>query len=171
MRYYHAYCRFCRSPQYVYLKQHATFINWIVSVFVSILVSFLLFQDLDLRALLFLGFFIGLSEIFIHLRWRMSLVCNECGFDPFLYKKSQSAASERVRVVLEKRNQKPENWLKPPLQIPIKIMTQDKKIKLVSPTSLEFRDLRRKGYKIQNYPPSHQGEQKPQESQPVTLSE
>ena len=38
-----------------------------------------------------------ISEIFIQLRWRLTVACPRCGFDPVLYVKDPEKAARRVR--------------------------------------------------------------------------
>jgi hypothetical protein len=131
------FCVFCRTKKFVYTKKHTSFINWVLSSFCSVVMSFILFQDLDLKSLIFLGLFIALAEIFIHLRWRLSVVCHECGFDPIIYLQNSEQAMIKVKDKLEKRKQDPRNYLKPPLDIPVRILHSEKGEAIVSSRSLD----------------------------------
>lgn len=51
--------------------------------------------------------FLGLAEFFTHFRWRMSVVCQHCGFDPVVYLKSPPAAVEKVTQHNERLLQSP----------------------------------------------------------------
>lgn len=51
------------------------------------------------------------SDIFIYLRWRMTIVCRMCGFDPVLYKQSPEKAKERVKQFFKEQVENPEFWL------------------------------------------------------------
>ncbi len=124
------YCAFCSTKRKIYTKKHSGLINIIISLFMAILTSLIVYQDLDIRMSIVLGFYLALSEIFIHLRWRMSLICHECGFDPILYTKNPGLVASRVKLQLEKRKLDPNSYLKPKLKIPIKIL--DKNINKVT---------------------------------------
>lgn len=136
------YCVFCQSPKLTYTKKHANFINWVLSGFMAVILSFMIFQDLDLRALIFISIFIGLSEMFIHLRWRISLNCMECGFDPIIYKKSPSQAALKVKSTLANREKNPQNYFKPALKIPVQIQNMKNKKRIVTNASPEVARLR-----------------------------
>jgi len=127
-----AYCLFCKSKKYVYTKKHATLINWILSSFCSIILSFIVFGDLDFKSVLFLSVFIAISEVFIHLRWRISVICHECGFDPIVYLRDPEAAAQIVKKKLQRRSNDPANYLKPPLKVPIKVISDLKSERIVS---------------------------------------
>ena len=138
-----AYCAFCKSPHWVYRKRHAQFVNWMLAGVMSLLTGFVLYQDLDLRSVMFLGIYIAMAEAFIHLRWRLSVLCHECGFDPFLYKKSPHQAAQKVKYTLEQREKKPENYLKPPLKIPVRVVMANKTSLYLPNASEEVKRIRR----------------------------
>lgn len=75
----------------------------VISLVASLVVSFLAFGELDPRLTFF--FIIGMivSEISTQIRWRISLVCRQCGFDPVVYKKNPAEAVKIVKAHLEKR--------------------------------------------------------------------
>lgn len=62
--------------------------------------------------------FLALTEVFIQLRWRMSVPCRQCGFDPVLYIKDQERAVEKVTLHLKSRKENPNNLLAKPLNLP-----------------------------------------------------
>jgi len=78
-----------------------------VNIFASIVVSFvaglIIWQDFDLRMIPLFVLALGLAEILIQIRWRLSIVCPHCGFDPVLYLSSREKAEEKVKTHLEKR--------------------------------------------------------------------
>lgn len=118
------FCSFCRSRHRVYKKQHVSFINVLLSSLLSGILGVAWFwPEINFKFIVLIPFFLLVAELFIHLRWRCSLICPECGFDPILYKKSPEAASLKVQAKLEKRAQDPNSYLKPPLKIPVKVIT------------------------------------------------
>ena len=116
------FCAFCRSERLVYLKRRSSLVDAAASAVASGALSFILWQDLDPRAIGFFVVGLGFCEVFVGLRFRLSLPCPHCGFDVVLYKKSPSAAAERVKARLADRRLDPATWLatKPKLPVIIK---------------------------------------------------
>lgn len=81
-------------------------------------VGYAIFQEFDPRSLLFCVLSIVLAETFIQIRWRLSVVCSQCGFDPVLYIRNAPSAAEKVRVHLERRKNDPRFVLATPLNLP-----------------------------------------------------
>ncbi|MBK9293337.1 MAG: hypothetical protein IPM57_02675 [Oligoflexia bacterium] len=112
------YCAFCKVPRHVYRKRHLSLINYIQGFSLSIVASFLIWRQIDPRALVILVLTLMFIEIGILIRRRLEAPCPHCGFDPYLYLKDQKAACDRVKMHLEKRQADPDVWLgkKPPLR-------------------------------------------------------
>jgi hypothetical protein len=91
------YCAFCRSHRRIYRKRHVSLVDIGLAALASFLLSSLIWQDFDPRAIVFFAFGLGLAEIAVLLRWRMSIACPRCGFDPVLYKRNPEAAVQRVQ--------------------------------------------------------------------------
>ena len=68
---------------------------------------YLLWRGLDARALMVFVFILSVTEFFIQLRWRMSMTCPHCGFDPIIYKQDHEKAAAQVKRHLEKRKNDP----------------------------------------------------------------
>jgi len=79
---------------------------------------YLLFQTLDPRGLIVWVAFLAVAETFVKLRWRMTIACRRCGFDPVLYMKDTQLAVEKVKTHIEKRKLDPASWLAAPLALP-----------------------------------------------------
>lgn len=75
-------------------------------------------QRFDPRFLVILAVFLGLTESFIQIRWRLSVFCKQCGFDPVLYVKDPEKAAAKVREQLAKRREDPALFLAKPLNLP-----------------------------------------------------
>jgi hypothetical protein len=76
------------------------------------------FRGFDPRGILiFIGFMV-VTEIFLQVRWRLSLTCRFCGFDPILYSKDISAAVAKVQRRLDERKNDPSALLMAPLNLP-----------------------------------------------------
>lgn len=77
-----------------------------------------LWREGDPRILVIFVVYLAVAEIFVQMRWRMSLSCPHCGFDPVTYKKNVEAAVEKVRVHLLRRKEDPRFLLAQPLHLP-----------------------------------------------------
>lgn len=112
------YCAFCKTPRQIYAKKRIGLINIFAAATGATLVMMAIFQEFDPRVFFIFVLFLAISETFVQLRWRLAIVCKECGFDPILYLKSHEKAAEKVKLHLEKRKGDPASLLKSPLQIP-----------------------------------------------------
>lgn len=101
------YCAFCKSKRRIYPKKHASFGNFLMVLTFAVCVSTGLWTWWDPRAIAIFSVGMVGTEIFIYLRWRFSLVCTLCGFDPVLYRKSPELAREKVRSFYEAKTQDP----------------------------------------------------------------
>lgn len=112
------YCAFCRSPRRVYKKRNIGVLNIIYAAMASSVTMYAFWRGFDPRVLVIFAVFLGLAETFIQIRWRLSVVCKQCGFDPVLYVKDSDRMADQVRVHLEKRRQDPNLLLAKPLNLP-----------------------------------------------------
>lgn len=90
----------------------------------SVVVMFALWQQYDPRVMVVFVVCLAISEIFVKIRWRLSVVCRSCGFDPVLYLKAPDQAAAKVREQLDVRRQDPKYLLAKPLNLPA--ITADK---------------------------------------------
>lgn len=65
--------------------------------------SLFFWQEINFKFIPFSVTVLGVMEIFIQFRWRLSLPCQKCGFDPLIYIKSPQQAADRVRFKFERR--------------------------------------------------------------------
>lgn len=107
------FCAFCRSERVVYRKKHISFFDGALAAAASFLLGFIVWQDIDPRVLMFFAFGLGFAELFIQVRWRLSISCPHCGFDPVLYKRNKDLAAERVKAFLELRREDPMSAFSP----------------------------------------------------------
>lgn len=114
----HCYCAFCRSPRLVYVKKHVSILDVALAAASALLISFIIFQDLDPRAVVFFAVCIAVTEVFITFRWRFSIACPHCGFDPVVYKKAPDRAVSRVKAHMKLRRENPLSAFSPPPQLP-----------------------------------------------------
>lgn len=115
---HNCYCAFCKSPRRIYRKKNISFLNMIGSALASTVVMFALWQEYDPRVLVIFVLCLAISEVFVKIRWRLSVVCRQCGFDPVLYLKQPEAAAQKVKDQLEVRRQDPKYLLAKPLNLP-----------------------------------------------------
>jgi len=113
------FCAFCRSTRIVYTKRHISVIDIVMAAVASIAIRIMVWQDLDPRACIFFALALGLAEIFIVFRWRLSIACPHCGFDPVLYKRSSEKAALRVTAHMSERRLRPLSVFSPPPTLPM----------------------------------------------------
>lgn len=77
-----------------------------------------IWQDFDPRVMIVFVVCLAFSEAFIKLRWRLSMFCSQCGFDPVLYIKHPNKAAEKVKAHLDRRKEDPKYLLARPLNLP-----------------------------------------------------
>jgi hypothetical protein len=83
----------------------------------------------DPRGIVIFLVFIGIAEMFVYSRWRASLVCKLCGFDPIVYKRSPEEAAQGVRKFFEEQKQDPRFHLSrsPLLELQKRITERERK--------------------------------------------
>jgi hypothetical protein len=113
------YCAFCRTKRTVYLHRHVSAPDVLLALAASILLSFVFWQELDPRLLVLFAIGLGIAEVFIVIRWRVSIACPHCGFDPVLYKKSPQLAVSRVKSYMALRREDPMSAFSPPPKLPV----------------------------------------------------
>jgi hypothetical protein len=105
------YCGFCSCRRNVYTKVHVGWTDVLSCFVLAVLLVFIFWQSLDPRGFLFFACLLGVSEFVIQLRWRISVSCPYCGFDPLLYKKSKLEAAAKVKGHLASRRADPNHIL------------------------------------------------------------
>jgi hypothetical protein len=125
----HRYCAFCKVLRTVYVRKHVSPTNVLLSAAFAAAVTFATFGELDPVGLVVFCVSLTCSEVFVYTRWRMNIVCNLCGFDPILYKRSPSKAALRVKEFFHEQVENPEFWLtkSPLLDVQRRIRAQEKK--------------------------------------------
>jgi hypothetical protein len=112
------FCAFCRSERTIYRKRHVSATDVFLSLLASALLSFIVWQDFDPRLVIFFVGAVVMAELFIVFRWRMSIACPKCGFDPVLYKKKPELAALRVKAYYSERSEDPMSLFSPPPKLP-----------------------------------------------------
>jgi hypothetical protein len=118
------YCAFCRSERIVYKKKHVSAVDAGMALFATVLLSFLIWQDFDPRSVFLFVISLGLAEFFIIFRWRLSIACPHCGFDPVVYKKNRQMAADRVKAHMSQRREDPLWLFNPPPKLPNLVRTR-----------------------------------------------
>lgn len=95
------YCAFCRLERNVCSKKHLGWTNVALCLIVSALAMVLLWNGFDPRVIIIFASTTIAAEIFIHLRWKLTMPCPHCAFDPLLYKRDRNLASAQVKAKLD----------------------------------------------------------------------
>lgn len=124
------YCAFCKTQRKVYVHKHLTYMEVLGLVILSLILTYAIYQSLDLRGLLFIGVFLLIGELFSQLKWRASMVCRNCGFDPVVYVRDPEQAGLKIKAFLERRSESPEHLLRPPVIVPQKRVKKGENLSL-----------------------------------------
>lgn len=111
-------CAFCRNPRRVYRKRRAKAFDYAAMALISVVLMYVVFGGLDPRALIFYAVAMVTVESCIQFRWRLSVTCSHCGFDPVMYVKDQEKAAAKVKAHLERRRDNVDYLLAPPVRLP-----------------------------------------------------
>ena len=96
------------------------------------LFAFIVWGGPDLRSLILFMTLSFTLQVFVRMRWRESVKCPHCGFDPILYKGNSEQAALKVKAFLDERKSNPKYMLKPQPQIkPLIVKADHKKLPLV----------------------------------------
>ncbi|MES2801090.1 MAG: hypothetical protein V4654_01240 [Bdellovibrionota bacterium] len=86
-------------------------------VLLSYVMTFVIWHQPDVRGLVILGTLLMVGESCTKLRWRQSLLCQHCGFDPMLYMKNPELAGVKIKAFMKTRSEDPSFLLKPALNL------------------------------------------------------
>lgn len=114
------YCAFCKVERKVYAHKHLSLVDIFGLVLLGITVTYAVFKSLDPRGLYFVGLLLMIAEAFAQAKWRTSMVCRNCGFDPVIYVRSPEQAGLKIRAFLDTRAESPAHLLRPPVAMPNK---------------------------------------------------
>ena len=112
------FCAFCKSPHWVYRRKRLGPFHFLLSLMTASVVSLILFGQILPPMILFFVFCLVIVQVFLQIRWRMSLTCRRCGFDPILYRKDTAKAAGQVKDFLEKRKNSVSSLFAQPLNLP-----------------------------------------------------
>lgn len=97
------FCAFCRSPKVYFKRKRLGLLNIFGALVGAMALNFIFRHQVD--PIVFVIFIANLFviELALQVRWRMSLICHECGFDPVIYKRNPAAACEMVKAKMDLR--------------------------------------------------------------------
>ncbi len=101
MKSHSAYCAFCRSPLKLFRQKRLRWRQIFLILPLSVFLTYLLNGTFDPRSLVLFAVLLMAAELIIQFRWRTSIVCRVCGFDPVLYLKDAAGAARKVKNFLE----------------------------------------------------------------------
>jgi hypothetical protein len=97
------FCSYCRNERTYLAKKHIQILEIVFLLIPSVLLSFIFWQSLDPRLLIFWVLLSFAVEITSVIRWRIAVVCKYCGFDPVIYVKDPAMAAEKVTNFMKER--------------------------------------------------------------------
>lgn len=115
------YCAFCKVERKVYADKHLTLVSVLGLVLLGIVMTYAIFRSLDVRGLGIVGSLLIVGEIFAQTKWRTSMICRNCAFDPVVYVRNPEQAGLKIKAFLDRRAESPEHLLRPPVVLPKKV--------------------------------------------------
>lgn len=112
------YCAFCKVERKVYRHKHLAIVDVIGLVILGITITFAVYKTLEPRGLFFIAVLLLVGEAFAQTKWRTSMVCRNCGFDPVVYVRNPEQAGLKIRAFLDTRAESPAHLLRLPVQLP-----------------------------------------------------
>ncbi len=101
MKFVNGYCAFCKNSLKIFPYKRLAWQHVVLLLPFSLVTGYVLKGDFDLRTLILFFVFLFAAELMIQFRWRTSIQCKRCGFDPVLYLKDNAEAAKRVKNFLE----------------------------------------------------------------------
>lgn len=101
------YCAFCKHERKINTKKHISLTNVLGATLFSLIGNGLLGSFLDPRGFVLFILTLILFEVGIQIRWRLSLPCPYCSFDPVLYLKDPKKMAQKVKWTLEQKKMDP----------------------------------------------------------------
>ena len=111
------YCAYCRTKRKVYKSKYLNYMGVFGILTFSYVLTLAIWEQTDVRGLFILGVSLLLAEGFTQLRWRQSMICQNCGFDAVIYVKDKNLASAKIKAFMKIRENDPKFLLKPLLPI------------------------------------------------------
>jgi hypothetical protein len=105
------FCAYCKTPRRVYVKKHVDLTNVLGVIVLAAVITQAYWGGADPRGLFVFCLLIMSGEVFVFLRWRASITCRLCGFDPVVYKRSPERAAALVNQFFKAQAENPQFWL------------------------------------------------------------
>jgi hypothetical protein len=118
-------CAFCQLPHRVYLKKEVSIFDVILLLVITGVLALAIWEGPDLRSLLIFMTLAFILQVFLRVRYRESVKCPHCGFDPILYNHQPEQAAQRVKSFMESRKDNPQYMLRPQPRIPVQYKTRE----------------------------------------------
>ena len=136
-------CSFCKLGHRLYLKKEVSFFDAIIMLFITGLLAYAIWGGPDLRSMIIFMSLAFSFQFFLRMRYRESVKCPHCGFDPILYSQDHEQAAQKVKSFMEKRKNNPEFLLKPQPKIEPLYLSRDQ-IKALEKTAAPSLDEKEK---------------------------
>lgn len=130
-------CVFCKLSHRVYLKKEVSILDGLILLGVTGLLAFAIWKGPDLRSMLIFMSLAFLMQVFLRVRYRESVKCPHCGFDPILYQHDSEKAAQKVNAFMEERKDNPHYMLRPQPKIKHQIQKAGEKTKSLDPVLTE----------------------------------
>jgi hypothetical protein len=126
------FCAFCRSPKTYFKRRRLGFLNILGALAGAMAFNYLFRHQIDpIVGVIFIAN-LFVIETAIQIRWRMSLICHECGFDPVIYKRNPELACQMVKNKMDIRKADSIKTTFYPLMLPKRTEAKSSK-RLVAP--------------------------------------
>ena len=106
------FCAFCKHERRIYTKKNMSTMNFLLCVVASALMCLALWQKFDPKFFVIFALSLVCTEVFIKMRWRLSLPCPYCGFNPVVYLQDPEKAAQQVKSFLDTKKQDLDFWLR-----------------------------------------------------------
>ena len=87
------YCAFCSLPYRSYTQKHVGWKEVGLASGFSMMLMWAMWGRVHILGFALWLSILAWSEALLHMRWRASIKCTHCGFDPMLYKNSPERAA------------------------------------------------------------------------------
>ncbi len=120
------FCAFCKNPRSIYTRKHIDIVSLVLILVVGLSFGYLHSSSPGILEVVFMSTMVIFGEVLFQLRWRVSIICKYCGFDPIIYKRDPNLAASKVKVRLEERKEDADAILGPPIILPRQSMSSKK---------------------------------------------
>jgi len=97
------FCPLCRSKRGFLYSPRLSGKNYVQIIFISLMLSMILYPFLGLRAVVVFFMVWGAMEFSLRLLFKKEIPCPHCGFDATWYKKDVQVARQKVKEFWDKK--------------------------------------------------------------------